>query len=697
MSEHTRKLALAAVLVASATAVSRVVGLAREVVVAGVYGVSSDYSAFVSVSAVPTTVRQLFADAAISAAFVPILVALIAAGDPARARRVTGALLGFMITVVGAAVLVLMVAAGPIVRSLYPELTTTAEPRRRPSSTSASSRRPSWCSRSPASSPACSSPTSASSMPAVVSIVWNLVIIAFVTVWHASWGVSAARRRHARRDGRGAGPADLVAVRAVGEPLRVNFHFRDDQLRRVLALMVPISITLGILNFNALVNMYFAQYVEPPGRGRAHLRLPAVHAAPGHLRGDHRHGALPLAVAVRRPERRGALSRDALDGVRQTVFVSLPFLGWFAVLAAPIVRVVFQRRAFSADDTAAVAPVLAAFALGLTFANVNMMFNRSFQSMQRPWLPLYVGSGQPGTQRRARLGPAGAAGAPGIALSTSLVSIFNTRRAGLPAARPDRGARGPRIATTIGKTLLCAALPRRCGGRGRGARSKASPRAASHVPLALLVAVAASGATYVGAARLLRLEELGWRGACCAVGPAGRGLSATPAWPRSPATRHARASAPPPGHRVPRAPASPPRWPSRSSSLAALVGRRLGVAGGRAGRASDAAGPARRPQPVRLPLPSPRPTSDPPTVIEIGWVGDTTPGSKYGYPPDNGRALFAQVRDELRAPDLMIANLEGTYSAARAVEVRRQRLLALLRLPGAALVRRALDGPASTW
>jgi hypothetical protein len=50
------------------------------------------------------------------------------------------------------------------------------------------------------------------------------------------------------------------------------------------------------------------------------------------------------------------------------------------------------------------------------------------------------------------------------------------------------------------------------------------------------------------------------------------------------------------------------------------------------------------------------------TVIEIGWVGDTTPGSMYGNPPDGGRALFARVRDELRAPDLMIANLEGTYS-----------------------------------
>lgn len=60
--------------------------------------------------------------------------------------------------------------------------------------------------------------------------------------------------------------------------------------------------------------------------------------------------------------------------------------------------------------------------------------------------------------------------------------------------------------------------------------------------------------------------------------------------------------------------------------------------------------------------PSPSPTPTPPKVITIGWVGDTTPGSRYGLPPDEGRALFARVRDELRAPDLMIANLEGTYS-----------------------------------
>jgi hypothetical protein len=48
--------------------------------------------------------------------------------------------------------------------------------------------------------------------------------------------------------------------------------------------------------------------------------------------------------------------------------------------------------------------------------------------------------------------------------------------------------------------------------------------------------------------------------------------------------------------------------------------------------------------------------------ITIGWVGDITPGSRYGLPPAGGRGLFAAVGRALREPDLMVGNLEGTFS-----------------------------------
>jgi hypothetical protein len=96
-------------------------------------------------------------------------------------------------------------------------------------------------------------------------------------------------------------------------------------------------------------------------------------------------------------------------------------------------------------------------------------------------------------------------------------------------------------------------------------------------------------------------------------------------------------------------------------------GHNDGSAGGEAGASGAstpgvAANTATGGLATATPSVSPSPTPTPPTVISIGWIGDTTPGSKYGLPPNGGRALFAAVRDELRAPDLMIANLEGTYS-----------------------------------
>jgi poly-gamma-glutamate capsule biosynthesis protein CapA/YwtB (metallophosphatase superfamily) len=49
-------------------------------------------------------------------------------------------------------------------------------------------------------------------------------------------------------------------------------------------------------------------------------------------------------------------------------------------------------------------------------------------------------------------------------------------------------------------------------------------------------------------------------------------------------------------------------------------------------------------------------------ALVFQWVGDLTPGSRNGVPPDRGRAQLAAARPVLAAADLTMANLEGTYS-----------------------------------
>ena len=424
MSERSRKLAWAAVVVAIATGLSRVVGLGREVITAGVYGATPAYNTFVSVSVVPSLIQQLFADAAISAAFVPVLTALIANGEQERARRLAATLFGFMLVVVGVVCIVLVLLATPIAKTIYPNLTHTSQ-----AATLAAHMLQILV------------PTvlvlalagvltgvlyshERFTMPAVMSIVWNFVIIAFIALFNAKWGV------YALAWGTLVGTVvELIllvfAMRAAHEPIGMNFHFADPYLRRVLALMVPITITLGILNFNALIDTFFAQYVSDSAAAYIRYSFRLYQLPQGIF-------AVTIGTVLFPTLSRYAAQHDMEQfretlsaGIRQMIYVSLPFLAWFTILAAPVVRLIYQRGQFTVSDTQQVSAALAAFTVGLTFANVNIMLNRGFQSLQRPWLPLYVGLVNLGLNALldwVLLKPFGVAG---ITLSTSLVSIFN--------------------------------------------------------------------------------------------------------------------------------------------------------------------------------------------------------------------------------------------------------------------------------
>ena len=68
-----------------------------------------------------------------------------------------------------------------------------------------------------------------------------------------------------------------------------------------------------------------------------------------------------------------------------------------------------------------------------------------------------------------------------------------------------------------------------------------------------------------------------------------------------------------------------------------------------------------RPTATAAPGPASRRSRGPAEGVSIAWAGDITPGSRYGLPPDGARSLFRGVRDHLRAPDLTLGNLEGTF------------------------------------
>src|SRR5437763_1928186 len=110
-----RRIAVNTAIFAVATAISRVAGLGREVVQAAFFATSAAASAFTLASQVPNLFSNLFSQAALSAAFVPVFTELIQKGRKHEAFRVASTLFWLILIGLGAPTLVWMAVANLVV------------------------------------------------------------------------------------------------------------------------------------------------------------------------------------------------------------------------------------------------------------------------------------------------------------------------------------------------------------------------------------------------------------------------------------------------------------------------------------------------------------------------------------------------------------------------------------------------------
>ena len=173
----------------------------------------------------------------------------------------------------------------------------------------------------------------------------------------------------------------------------IKVDFKDPHVRRVLLLMVPVTLSLGLINFNLLVNSFFGSLVSD--------------AAPAAIDKAFRIYQLPqgifsVAIAtvlfptLARFATRGdyANLRQTLGkGMRQIVFVLLPATAAILVLSEPMIRIVYQRGEFNAAETDLVATALFWFALSLPTNGMFLLLSRTFFGLQQPWIPTFIALG----------------------------------------------------------------------------------------------------------------------------------------------------------------------------------------------------------------------------------------------------------------------------------------------------------------
>ena len=294
------------------TGLSRVAGLIREIVAAGYFGTSGAASAFTLAFQIPNLIRALVADAALSSAFVPVFSELLENKKRREAYQLASALAGLLL--VG---LTLITIAFILLAPVLVPLVTGDE-------------------FTPALDALCVGLSQVLfpivvllgltglavgilnvhdqfAIPAIAPLAWNLVIIAGIVGLAPLF--EGDDRLYAYAIGVVAGTLVqllimLPSLRKIGFPVwRIRLPKRgDERVKRVLVLMVPVSVGLGLININLLLNSAIGSLVDDSAPRAIDAAFRVYMLPAGRVQRRRGHGPVPAARAPRRARR---LQRDA--------------------------------------------------------------------------------------------------------------------------------------------------------------------------------------------------------------------------------------------------------------------------------------------------------------------------------------------------------------------------------------------------
>ncbi|MFM2167518.1 MAG: murein biosynthesis integral rane protein MurJ [Verrucomicrobiota bacterium] len=184
----------------------------------------------------------------------------------------------------------------------------------------------------------------------------------------------------------------LPSLKRVGFRFGIDFGWKDSGVKEVLHLMWPSLVAASGTQVNVFLNSIFASFT------------PGQEAAAGWLGYAQRLQQLPLGlfgVAVATvtlpmlsrlategitPAFRGALAK----GLRLVLFLTLPCAAGLALLSHEIISVIFEHGRVKAHDVAQTAAPLQAFAFGLVFYAAIKVLQPSFYTIGKRFIPMYT-------------------------------------------------------------------------------------------------------------------------------------------------------------------------------------------------------------------------------------------------------------------------------------------------------------------
>jgi putative peptidoglycan lipid II flippase len=501
-----------------ATGLSRIAGLVREIAAASYFGVSGAMSAFTIAFQVPNLVRSLFADAAIQAAFVPVFTEKLERGDKREAFALATNLI-FVVTLVLGALTALFILVAPVLMPLFV----------------------------PASDGAVTDLTitlsrilfpilvllGVSGMVvgilnsydrfgafAVAPFFWNVAII--VVLVGLAPAFPEGDEIYAYAIGVLVGTVIQLGIvlydlrntpyglrRALKAPFsgRIGAAFRELDVRRVLLLMLPVTLSLGLINFNLIINSVagFLVSEEAPAAIDKAFR---IYMLP--------QGVFSVAVAtvlfptLARFAARGDLDRlreTMASGMRLILLLLIPATAAILVLSEPMIRVVYERGDFGPGATDLVSEALFWFAFSLPFNGLFLLLTRTFFSLQRPWVPTAIAAGNLAITAAAAFALYEPFGIGGIVAGTAIATAVSVAAQAWILRRALGRLELGRLAWTTARILLASAALAAVSYEVWNVLDDALGRGLGGQIASLGVGLAVGGLVYAAAITALRIPE----------------------------------------------------------------------------------------------------------------------------------------------------------------------------------------------
>jgi len=231
--------------------------------------------------------------------------------------------------------------------------------------------------------------------PALLTVINNIVVIVFMVVFHEAWGIYSVAW------GFVTGNVLQVAVqipvlRAKGIHYRRYIGIKNDYLRKLFALSMPI-ITLVLIDQTMMFSTrYFAAYLDT-GSASAINYANRILMLPVTLFGTALVSATyPSAVQMLAENRQKEYNAIVTTGIKSLLLLLAPVFFICLFFSTRIVQALFERGAFDAEATRMTSTVFLVLSIGIVIMPIRDFFNKLFFSRGHLRTPIYYSLGYTG-------------------------------------------------------------------------------------------------------------------------------------------------------------------------------------------------------------------------------------------------------------------------------------------------------------